>query len=1839
MGLATFSRYQASATLLPSCDADASTWTPTRRVGTKPERSTIWVSCDFSHTIVDVIDGEMPAVAKGPSADELRNYGRTVLSEWEATQTWQPALQLRAATFSSARDYAGRFLLELLQNGHDAHPSDRADGRIRILLDEGEGSFGTLYVANGGIPFTWPRVEAICKFARSEKTVGEGIGNKGIGFRSVLEITDAPEIYSARSSGPGPVRLDGYRFRFATEDDLRVLLQDGAKASRAAREFPPFQIPFPIMELPPVCEELASDGHVTVVRLPLRSEAAYSEVSRRMQELAIAETPVMLFLHRLERLVLETKTAGGRSSRTELRRGERPLDQDATAVERDVPMVSLAHVELDPQGEFLVARGHLPPERLISTITAAVGLGSLDESWLQWSEPAVVEIALPLRPAAFRRGQVFTFLPLGGDVVAPASGHINAPFFTKMDRTALDRGHPLNTMLFDAVAETCLVAAMALRETATADARRMVVDLVSWEATPGSADLLLSAAKRVHGCAFRDVPLVPVPGHNAWSTPAESILWSADDLAVLTARAAADVGVTVADPEVGDRRLRRLAKMCEWLKCPLEPSAEDTADHVERIIATLPLPGPDGPVDLWNGVYADLERLFREQGQALQGKRLLLADDGTLQRCNSGAGGVKDARAMKSRREAFFQPARTETDSADGLAVPEALRKRLFYLHPDLQWMDDEGHVRRQEARLFLEKHRLVRRFDSAGLLDHVRSALEESSSKKLRAQALKFVFRLYRSRRSAQSLQLNAIGLYVQSVAGPFVLASEAAFGAGWNNTTGEDLAGVVAEGREAASALRWLGGRLIAPPNAFVSRGETQEEWHDFLKELGVTDGLIPVVTFGARTTANGSELEPDTIIKMAKPPVGVADQWKPYITRSARTANYPYTPYIGAGAFRLPGQDVVREFSEPGRLAYARLVLHGLAHWPERYFNSVWTRDRPGDKDPQQVLTPLAAFVREQPWLPVRGHGRAIVFARPADAWHSPAGIEEEPSFAQTIAHSVRPLLDSGNTLSRLRKMGLPTWGSRRDSARLIAALGKLVNSGAVGTADRPALQRANEQAWTDLTHLADALPSPASALEPLKDAVLVIEAGGQLTVVDGAVLREGSIALYITDERDHLTARLIRETEQAMLVVPGRSRQAFLLLRQVFPDAVRHADEAGLDVRVDDNQATDLAELGKPLCDQLPWMPHAIGILADHFAEGPRPAEADLINLVATAYRIHMHCYTSLDITLDDEAVMMPSRQAGLLPLPDEDHPLILAPIALEDTLEWDVVALLSEAVSHVVKRPEFAVRLKLAAHELRSRHADLVSPTEVQLAQAFDISTQQVRETSLRLDGSVTRVLERCYPLLVHALGTSRAQKLTNVPASDVRSFQNALLPYEQELPLPAEKLVPAARNARDIDELRALAGIDFAEFNRTLAGLGPKYRPISHADAHEEALRKHIDLHRSDTVTRLRWAFLGQFDAREPIDGWPELRSLRWITAPGSWAFTRDRVGDELLREHVEEELTVRLGASAPGHGENLPALDRLRIQNTGMIRELAPNLMALIQTAQHPLPAILAGLRPTQDVTDLLDKCGALDFRELTEDSVVAWLETLGQWPTGMPRTTNLAAHGLTLTDFDPQRRAAEQARQERARQLRLISLGGRELDVGSGDFAQVVTELERTLQTRPDLTAGRNRFATPQPPTTRAMSSFAEGGQGRYVERGLSSIQRTAIGFVGEWFAYQWLRDNYPAADESSWVSTNRQHVFPSPLGDDGLGFDFRVGSGKQPLMFEVKATQGNGGQIELGESEVRAAQRFAGSDRWRILAITFTLDPDLLKITMLPNPFSARGRDAYREEGGALRFSYRI
>jgi hypothetical protein len=106
-----------------------------------------------------------------------------------------------------AGEYHERFLVELIQNARDAFleqandatdgiaPKDRTDGILRVRLTDEP----ALTVANQGSPLPANvLLQSIGRFGLGTRTEGQSIGHKGIGFKSVLELSLTPEIYSCR---------------------------------------------------------------------------------------------------------------------------------------------------------------------------------------------------------------------------------------------------------------------------------------------------------------------------------------------------------------------------------------------------------------------------------------------------------------------------------------------------------------------------------------------------------------------------------------------------------------------------------------------------------------------------------------------------------------------------------------------------------------------------------------------------------------------------------------------------------------------------------------------------------------------------------------------------------------------------------------------------------------------------------------------------------------------------------------------------------------------------------------------------------------------------------------------------------------------------------------------------------------------------------------------------------------------------------------------------------------------------------------------------------------------------------------------------------------------------------------------------------------------------------------------------------------------------------------------------------------------------------------------------------------------------------------------------------
>ena len=180
--------------------------------------------------------------------------------------------------------YAHRQLFELVQNSADALLDARHGKSILIrLTDE------FLYCADDGSPVNERGVEALMFSRMSSKGGTAAIGRYGLGFKSVLAVTDSPEFYSRPGS-----------FRFNKAHAIERIAQI-AKAER----YPVLRLPEPIdprneIEKDAELQELMSWA-TNVVRLPLRM-GAHDDL---VQQIRTFPPEFLLFVDHVRYLTLE----------------------------------------------------------------------------------------------------------------------------------------------------------------------------------------------------------------------------------------------------------------------------------------------------------------------------------------------------------------------------------------------------------------------------------------------------------------------------------------------------------------------------------------------------------------------------------------------------------------------------------------------------------------------------------------------------------------------------------------------------------------------------------------------------------------------------------------------------------------------------------------------------------------------------------------------------------------------------------------------------------------------------------------------------------------------------------------------------------------------------------------------------------------------------------------------------------------------------------------------------------------------------------------------------------------------------------------------------------------------------------------------------------------------------------------------------------------------------------------------------------------------------------------------------------------------------------------------
>ena len=191
--------------------------------------------------------------------------------------------------------YIGRYPFELLQNANDsaAKASDSGASSSKSVLFTLTDK--ALLVADMGAGFGDEEVDAICNLGRTSKDPRKTIGYKGLGFKSVAQITDTPQIISS----PHRFQFDAARAQDLVSTKLGPFPTD--------QRIPIYAFPFPLTpsDLGPDCvlvDECLSKGYRTILRLPFKAGVSRSSVEKDIGSLLSPQ--ILLLLGAVDELIL-----------------------------------------------------------------------------------------------------------------------------------------------------------------------------------------------------------------------------------------------------------------------------------------------------------------------------------------------------------------------------------------------------------------------------------------------------------------------------------------------------------------------------------------------------------------------------------------------------------------------------------------------------------------------------------------------------------------------------------------------------------------------------------------------------------------------------------------------------------------------------------------------------------------------------------------------------------------------------------------------------------------------------------------------------------------------------------------------------------------------------------------------------------------------------------------------------------------------------------------------------------------------------------------------------------------------------------------------------------------------------------------------------------------------------------------------------------------------------------------------------------------------------------------------------------------------------------------------
>lgn len=193
-----------------------------------------------------------------------------------------------------AKDYHGRELLELLQNVDDAYEelcqqdSSKRGGEVEAFI---EYTGNILRVQNNGTTFNEDSINRLCQGGVSGKKKYY-IGNKGIGFRSVLNWASEIRLYSGE-----------YAIRFSEEYAEKQLdkIKENSNIQKELEEEP--SLKFPILYAPEIIEKKTFTFDTTI-EITVKKEALDDDWSIEKQ-ISEFDPYILLFLPNITKITFK----------------------------------------------------------------------------------------------------------------------------------------------------------------------------------------------------------------------------------------------------------------------------------------------------------------------------------------------------------------------------------------------------------------------------------------------------------------------------------------------------------------------------------------------------------------------------------------------------------------------------------------------------------------------------------------------------------------------------------------------------------------------------------------------------------------------------------------------------------------------------------------------------------------------------------------------------------------------------------------------------------------------------------------------------------------------------------------------------------------------------------------------------------------------------------------------------------------------------------------------------------------------------------------------------------------------------------------------------------------------------------------------------------------------------------------------------------------------------------------------------------------------------------------------------------------------------------------------